>query len=169
MLRLKLQYFGHLMQRTDSLEKTLMLGNTEGRRRRDDKGWDGWMASPAWRTWVWASSRSWWWTVRPGVLWSMGSQRVRHNCAAELNWAESLNNIPFCISMCVYIYVFIHSSVYGHLDCFHVLALVNSAALGCMYLFKLDFISFSNTCPGVGLMDYAVIPLLLFWGISKWL
>jgi len=44
MLKLKLQYFGHMMWRTDSLEKTLMLGKTEGRRRRDDRGWDGWMA-----------------------------------------------------------------------------------------------------------------------------
>ena len=46
MLKLKLQYFGHLMRRTDSLEKTLMLGKIEGRRRRDDRGWDGRMASP---------------------------------------------------------------------------------------------------------------------------
>ena len=45
MLKLKLQYFGHLMRRTDSIEKTLMLGKIEGRRRRDDRGWDGWMAS----------------------------------------------------------------------------------------------------------------------------
>ena len=46
MLKLKLQYFDHLMRRTDSLEKTLMLGTIEGRRRRGNKGWDGWMASP---------------------------------------------------------------------------------------------------------------------------
>jgi len=46
MLKLKLQNFGHLMRTTDSLEKTLMLGKIEGRRRRDDRGWDGWMASP---------------------------------------------------------------------------------------------------------------------------
>ena len=46
MLTLKLQYFGHLIWRTDSLEKILMLGKTEGRRRGDDRGWDGWMASP---------------------------------------------------------------------------------------------------------------------------
>ena len=45
MLKLKLQYFGHLMQRTDSLEKTLILGKIEGRRVGDDRGWDGWMAS----------------------------------------------------------------------------------------------------------------------------
>ena len=46
MLKLKLQYFGNLMWRTDSFEKTLMLGMVEGRRRRGDNGWDGWMASP---------------------------------------------------------------------------------------------------------------------------
>ena len=86
MLRLKLQYFGHLMWRTGSLEKTLMLGKTEGRRRRGDRGWDGWMASLTWRTWVWARSGSWWWTGRPGVLQTMESQRVRHKWGTELNW-----------------------------------------------------------------------------------
>ena len=52
----------------------------------DDRGWDDWMASPTQWTWVWVSSGSQWWTGRPGVLQSMGSQRVRHNWAAELNW-----------------------------------------------------------------------------------
>ena len=52
---------------------------------RDDRGWDGWMASPTRWTWVWVDSRSWWWTGRPGVLQSMGSQRVRHAWATELN------------------------------------------------------------------------------------
>ena len=90
MLKLKLQYFGHLMWRTDSLEKTLMLGKTEGRRRRGRQRmrwlWDGWMASPTWWTWVSASSRGWWWTGKPGVLQSMGSQRAGHDWATELNW-----------------------------------------------------------------------------------
>ena len=58
MLKLKLQYFGHLMQRTDSFEKTLMLGKIEGGRQRGDRGWDGWMASPTQWTWVWVNSRS---------------------------------------------------------------------------------------------------------------
>ena len=57
MVKLKLQYFGHLIQRTDSLEKTLILGKIEGRWRRGDRGWDGWMVSPTQRMWVWASSR----------------------------------------------------------------------------------------------------------------
>ena len=51
-----------------------------------DRGWDGWMASPTQWTWVWASSRGWWWTGKLGVLQSMGSQRVGHDWATELNW-----------------------------------------------------------------------------------
>ena len=50
----------------------------------DDRGWDGWMASPTWWAWVWVSSGSWWWTGRPGMLRFMGSQRVGHNWATEL-------------------------------------------------------------------------------------
>ena len=87
MLKLKLQYFGHLMW-TDSFEKTLMLGKIESSRRRGDRGWDGWMASPTQWTWVWVNSRSWWWTGRPGMLQSMELQRVRHDWAIELNWTE---------------------------------------------------------------------------------
>ena len=79
MLKLKLQYFGHLVRRADSFEKTLMLGKIEGREEGDDRGWDDWMRSPTQWTWVWVDSRSWWWTGRPGVLRFMGSQRVRHD------------------------------------------------------------------------------------------
>ena len=53
----------------------------------EDRGRDGWMASPTQWTWVWVSSGSWWWTEKPGVFYSMGSQRVRHNWITELNWA----------------------------------------------------------------------------------
>ena len=55
----------------------------------DDRGWGGWRASPTQWTWVWASSRSWWWTGKPDVLQSMGSQRVRYDWATELNWLKS--------------------------------------------------------------------------------
>ena len=56
----------------------------------DDRGWDGWMASPTQWTWVWVSSRSWWRTGRPGALQSLGLQRVRHNWAIELNWLNAI-------------------------------------------------------------------------------
>ena len=52
----------------------------------NDRGWDGWMASPTQWTWVWVNSRSWWWTGRPGVLRFMGLQRVGHDWVTELNW-----------------------------------------------------------------------------------
>ena len=91
-LKLKLQYFGHLMRRTDSLEKTLMLGKTEGRRRgmTEDKmaGWH----HPTWWTGVWASFGSWWWTGKPGVLQSMGSQRVEHDWTTELKRSSNINS-----------------------------------------------------------------------------
>ena len=74
MVKLKLQYFGHLMWRANSLEKTLMLGKIDG--GENDRGWDGWMASLTQWTWVWVSSGRWWWTGRPGVLQSMGSKRL---------------------------------------------------------------------------------------------
>ena len=91
MLKLKLQYFGHLMRRVDSLEKTPMLGGIGGRRRR---GWqrmrwlDGITDSMAW---VWVNSGSWWWTGRPGLLRFTGSQRVGHDWATELNWTELIS------------------------------------------------------------------------------
>ena len=88
MLKLKLQYFGHLMWRVDSLEKTLMLGKIGAGGEGDNRGWDGWMASLTLWTWVWVNSRSWWWTGRPGVLWFMGSQRVGHDWATYLIWSE---------------------------------------------------------------------------------
>ena len=95
MLKLKLQCFGHLMRRTDS-EKTLMLGKIEGGRRSRRRGWDGWMASPTQWTWVWVNSGCWWWTGKPGVLQSMGSQRIRHNWATELDWTENQDLQGFC-------------------------------------------------------------------------
>ena len=85
----ELQYFGHLMWKADSFEKTLMLLGIRERLKAggegDDRGWDGWMASPIQWIWVWVNSRSWWWTGRPGVLQSMGSQRLRHDWVTELN------------------------------------------------------------------------------------
>ena len=84
-LKLKLQYFGHLMWRVDSLEKTLVLEGLGAGGEGDDRGWDGWMASPTRWTWVWVDSRSWCWTGRPGVLWFMGVAKSRTHWATELN------------------------------------------------------------------------------------
>ena len=100
-LKLKLQYFGHLMQRTNSLEKTLMLERLKAGGEGDDRGWDGWMASLTGWTGVWVNSRSWWRTRRPGVLQSMGLQRVRHDWAPELNspsehWLQSVSSRSAC-------------------------------------------------------------------------
>ena len=87
MLKLKLQYFGHLMQRTELLEKTLMLGKIEGRRRSrwQQMRWLDGIANSM--DWVQTSSGSWWWTGKPGILQFMRLQRVRHDWAIELNWA----------------------------------------------------------------------------------
>ena len=80
----------------------------------DDRGWDGWMASPTRWTWVWVNSGSWWWTGRPGVLQFLGLQRVRHDWATELNWIRVMASaylrlliflpailIPACVSSCL--------------------------------------------------------------------
>ena len=93
MLKLKLQYFGHLMWRTDSFEKTLIWERLKVGGEGDHRGWDGWMASPTQWTWVWINSGSWWWTGRPGVLRSMESRRVRQDWATELNWRVSKMDI----------------------------------------------------------------------------
>ena len=76
LLKLKLRYFGHMMRSADSLDKM---------EEKDDRGWDGWKASRTQWTWVWASSRKWWRTGKPGMLQSMWSKRVRHDWVAELN------------------------------------------------------------------------------------
>ena len=82
--------FGHLMQRTDSLEKTLMLGKLKSGGEENDRGWDGWMASLTWWMWIWASSKSWWWPGKPSVLQSMGSQTVGNGWVTELHWSVNM-------------------------------------------------------------------------------
>ena len=87
---------GHLMRRTDSFEKNpwcweRLKAGGEG----DNRGWDGWMALLTQRTWVWVNSGSWWWTGKPGVLQSMGSQRVRHDRETELNWSFVKHHVPW--------------------------------------------------------------------------
>ena len=111
MLKLKFQYYGHLMRRVDSLEKTLMLGGMGAGGEGNGRGWDGWMASPTRWTWVWMKSGSWWWTGRPGVLQFMGSQRVGHDWATELNW------IFYCIYVPLLFYPFICQFTFRLLPC----------------------------------------------------
>ena len=83
-LKLKFQNFGHLMRRTDLLEKTLMLGKIEGGRRRGRQRMRWLEVSLTQQTWVWVNSGSWWWTRRPGKLQSMGC-----NTTEWLNWTDS--------------------------------------------------------------------------------
>ena len=86
MLNLKLQYFGHLMWITDSFEKPWCWEKLKMGVEGDYRGWECWVASPTQWTWVWVNSRSWWCAGRPGVLQSMGLQKVGHNCVTEVNW-----------------------------------------------------------------------------------
>ena len=89
MLKLKLSYFGHVMQRADSFEKTLMLGKIEARRRGQQRmKWLDGITNSMEMSWV--NSGSWWWTGRSGVLCSMGSWKVGHNWVTELNWTVFL-------------------------------------------------------------------------------
>ena len=66
----------------------------------DDRGWDGWMASLTQWTWVWVNSGSWWWTGRPGMLQFMGSQRVGHDWATELNWLNWTVSLYYTVNSC---------------------------------------------------------------------
>ena len=83
MLKLKLQSFGHLVGRTNCWKRPWFGERLKAGGEGDNRGWDGWIASPMWWTWVWVSSRSWWWTGKPGMLQSMVSQ--------ELDMTEQLN------------------------------------------------------------------------------
>ena len=89
MLKLKLQYLATWCEELTHWKRpwcweTLTAGEA------DDRGWDAWMASPIQWTWDWASSGSWWWTGKPGMLQCVGSQRVGHDWATELNWERTV-------------------------------------------------------------------------------
>ena len=92
MLKLKVQYFGHIMRRVDSLEKTLMLGGVGGSRRRGRQRMRWLDGITDWMDVSLRNSGRWWWTETPGVLRFMGPQRVGHDWATELNWTEVLNH-----------------------------------------------------------------------------
>ena len=86
MLKLKLQYFGPWCEELTHWKRHRCLERLRAGVEGDDRGWDGWVASPTQWIWVWVSSGCWWWTGKPGVLQSMGSQSVRHDWETELNW-----------------------------------------------------------------------------------
>ena len=86
MMKLKFQYFGHLIWRTDSFKKTLCWERMKAWGKGDNRGCNGWFAPSTWLTWVWVSSECWWWTEKPDMLKCMELQRVGHNWATELKW-----------------------------------------------------------------------------------
>ena len=88
MLELKLQYFGHLMRRTDSFVKTVMLGKIQGRRRRGQQRMRWLDGITSFWTWVWTSSESWWWTGRSDVLQSRCAGVIESDTTDWLNWTE---------------------------------------------------------------------------------
>ena len=89
MLKLKLQYFGYRCEELTHWKRLWLWERLKAGGEGDNRGWDSWIASQTPWTWVWASSGSWWGTGRPGVLQSMGSQKVRHGWATELNWTDT--------------------------------------------------------------------------------
>ena len=105
MLKLKLQYFGHLCKELTHWKRLWCWKGLGAGGEGDDRGWDGWMASPTWWTWVCVNAGGWWWTGRPDVLQFMGLQGVGHDWATELNWLENsifkrswlLNTEPRCL------------------------------------------------------------------------
>ena len=103
LLKLKLQYSGHLCEELTHWKRLWCWERLGAGGEGDGRGWDGWMASLTWGTWVWVNSGSWWWTGRPGMLWFMGSQRVGHDWATELNWTENAD-----IHSCHFQFALIH-------------------------------------------------------------
>ena len=96
----------------------------EGGRRRDDREWDFWMTSPSQWTWVLVNSGSWWWTGRPGVLQSMGSQRDGHDWETEVYWTAA---IQFCLG-----FFFFNASIFDSLKYYHLsLVQLSSVAQSC--------------------------------------
>ena len=89
MLKLKVQFLATLCEELTYWKRLWCWGRLNAGREGDDRGWNGWMASWTRWTWVWANSGNWWWTGKPGMLQSMGSQRVEHR-TEWLNWSPEL-------------------------------------------------------------------------------
>ena len=104
MLKLKLQYLATWCYELTHLKRPWCWERLKVGGEGDDRGWDGWMDSPTKWTQVWVSSRNWWWTGRPGMLQSMGLQRVRHDWATELNWKSHNQESRNCSSQAALIF-----------------------------------------------------------------
>ena len=89
--------FGHLMWRTDSLEKTWCWEGFKAGGEGDNRGWDSWMASPIWWSWVWVSSESWWWTGKPGLLQSMWVAKSQTRLS---DWSTNTSLYLFYLNKC---------------------------------------------------------------------
>ena len=101
-LKLKLQYFGHVMQRTDSFERPWCWERLKAGGVGDNRRWDGWMASPTQWTWIWVNSGSLWWTGRPGCC-SPWGQRASDR-TERLNWTDERSCYLF---VCLFVLSFI--------------------------------------------------------------
>ena len=170
------------MQRVDSLEKTLMLGGIGGRRRRDNGGWDGWMASLTRWAWVSVNSRSWWWTGRPGVLRFIGSRRVGHDWATDLIWSDWLYSLwctlhPYdLVTLYLLSFLFqfqpsLHPSLSGNyqilLCIFEPVSLLLRLFICCLFV----VVSVHELGVGFPSLWYLHIPTLDLWsfcGLSCW-
>ena len=106
MLKMKVQYFGHLIKELTHWKRHRCWARLKAGAEGEDRGWDGWMASLTRWIWVWASSVSWWSTVKPGMLQSTGLQKVGHDWATELNWYHKhlINNSDSLIEIVLYIW-----------------------------------------------------------------
>ena len=140
-----------------------MLGKIEGG-EGDDRGWDGWMASPTQWTWVWVNSRCWWWTRRPGVLQFIGSQRIGHDWATELNWTNTQKastllglsgNIATLHSQCPHYlcFLFLVNSLLSEMLCvWKFFSNLRSDCLDKSHMDKLGFLNFRTyKCPSAPL------------------
>ena len=93
MLKLKFQYLATWCEELTHLKRPWCWERLKAGGEGDNRGWDVWIASPTQWTWVWVRSGSWWWTGKPGVLQSMGSQRVRHDWVTELTVLQNIKNM----------------------------------------------------------------------------
>ena len=91
MMKVKVRYFGHVMWRTDYLERPWCWERLKAGGEGNNRGWDGWMVSPTQWTWVWVNSGSWWWTGRPGVLRFMGVAKSGTQLT-QLNWTVFISH-----------------------------------------------------------------------------